>query len=151
RRYWPWFFAAASVLAYVPIPDHYRPLGDIGPAYFFPRALLFAISLAGLRFAEMHFIPFAKSLVMIGRESLVAYRAHLYLLYGSALNPQKNLLKILGPERERAEVAIVMLALIAAMMALCWTWHHLKQDHSSKARGLQLSLVGLLVYAFITG
>ena len=138
----------------LPLSRIYGQFWMTGPTFFFSRLGILGVVLVLFRSAEVHIVPrlpHLNALAVIGRESLVAYAAHVMLLYGSALNRDTNLLKLLGSERRPAEVMLVLILLAGAMVLLCRSWNRLKKSQDWKAKGIQLSLAGYLVYCFVTG
>lgn len=136
--------------AFVPLPETYSDFWPTAPWFFFLRVGVLALLLATIRSAESRLLPAMGALVLLGRDSLLVYVCHLILLHGSALNPDQNLLKLLGSARPAGDTALVLLLLTGAMAALCWGWGRLKQNYRWPAIGVQCSLAGYLVYVFIS-
>lgn len=138
----------------LPLARLYGSSWYAGPSYFFPRLGLLIMLLTVFRAVETSLVPRlgqVKGLALIGRESLVAYTVHVLLLYGSALNRKANLVSILGSGRQLAEVTLISILLAGATIAFCVLWNNLKRAHQWKARSIQVSLAGFLVYCLITG
>ena len=149
RRCCAWLILGGLAACSPPLTRIYGQYWNAGPAFFFPRLGIIGLLMVLCHFAESRLLPALKAVVVMGRESLVAYIAHLVVLYGSVLNPNRNLSKWLGSERTLVEVALILLLLAGAMIGLCWIWNRFKRNHQWKARGLQWSLAGYLIYCFV--
>jgi hypothetical protein len=136
--------------AFLPLPEAYSDFWMTAPWFFFLRVGVLAFLLALFRAAESRLVPSLGAMVLLGRESLLVYVCHLLLLHGSALNPDRNLLKLLGTTRPAADTALVLLLLTGAMIALCWGWGRLKRNYRWPAMGVQWSLAGYLLYFFLS-
>ncbi|OFW07886.1 MAG: hypothetical protein A3H27_06265 [Acidobacteria bacterium RIFCSPLOWO2_02_FULL_59_13] len=73
------------------------------------------------------------------------------LLYGSALNPDRNLRKWLGEGQPLLPVTTVFLLMAVSMWLLCCLWSRWKQGQGWKAKGMRWGLASYLAYAFLTG
>ena len=159
--------------AFLQLPEAYSDFWMTAPWFFFLRVGVLSFLLAMFRVAESRLVPAMGAVVLIGaatvrerarqswlllgmgavallgRESLLVYVCHLLLLHGSALNPDQNLLKLLGTTRPAGDTALVLLLLTGAMIALCWGWGRLKR-YRLPAVGVQCSLAGYLIYLFLS-
>ena len=90
-------------------------------------------------------------LALLGRESLLVYVGHLIILHGSALNPDTNLVKLLGTARPAWDAALILLLLAGTVAALGFVWSRVKESDAWRANGVRWSLAGYLVYRFVTG
>ena len=137
--------------AFLPVPPLYSDFWHTGPPFFFLRAALLGLMMAGFRLAELRFRARAGTLALLGRESLLVYVGHLMILHGSALNPDTNLVKLFGTARPAMDVALILLLLAGTMTALSFIWSRLKEQDAWRARGMRWSLAGYLVYRFVSG
>jgi hypothetical protein len=135
--------------SFLPVPQVYSNFWTSDSAFFFLRLGTLGLLTVGFQMAEPRVLPHLNAIVVLGRESLVVYTGHLLLLHGSALNPDRNLLKLLGSARHVTEVTLALLFLIGATASLSWMWTRLKQNHSWGAKGIQLGLATYLLYAFL--
>ena len=136
--------------ALLPLPEAYSDFWTTGPSFFFLRVGVLGFLIATFRAAESRLLSAMRLVALLGRESLLVYVSHLVLLHGSALNPDRNLLRLLGSARPTLDAALVLLALTGVTATLCWVWSRLKQNHRWPAIGVQWSLAGYLAYAFIS-
>ena len=140
---------AGLAAALFPLPGAYSDFWTTGPSFFFLRVGVLGFLIATFRVAEYRLLPAMRWVVLLGRESLLVYVSHLLLLHGSALNPDRNLLKVLGSARPAVDTVLVLFALTGLTATLCWGWSRLKQHHRWPA--VQWSLAGYLAYAFLSG
>ena len=145
------FASLAATPAIFLLPEAYTDFWTTGPTFFFLRVGVLGWLLVGFRRAESHLVPALRTVVLLGRGSLLVYVSHLILLHGSALNPDRNLLKLLGNSRPALDAALVLLLLTGAMALLCWGWNRLQENYRWPAVGARWSLAGYLVYVFLSG
>ena len=150
-RFAVWLCVASLAITLLPLPALYADFWKTGPTFFFLRIGVLAGLLVGFRRAEPRVAPYLTSVVLLGRESLLVYGVHLMLLYGSALNPDRNLRKWLGEGQPLLPVATVFLLMAVSMWLLCWFWSRWKQGRGWKAKGMHWGLASYLAYAFLTG
>ncbi len=151
RRYFTWLVLGCLTASFLPMPHLYSDYWNTGPAFYFLRVGILCLLVIPFRLAESRLESHLGVMSLIGKESLVVYVSHLLLLHGSAFNPDRNILKLLGTAQNPVHTTLVLLLLLSSMIALSWTWSRLKNDHNWKARGLQLTLAGYLFYAFASG
>ncbi|MBI3895440.1 MAG: DUF1624 domain-containing protein [Acidobacteria bacterium] len=150
-RFNTWLILGSLVAAFLPQPEIYSDFWNSGPSFFFLRLGLLGWLLASIRRVETLILPSLEAIVLLGRESLLVYASHLLLLYGSALNPDRNLRKFLGEPLSLLEASTILLLLTGAMIAVCWGWTQLKEKQGWAATTLQWVLVGYLAYSFASG
>ncbi|MBI4464302.1 MAG: DUF1624 domain-containing protein [Acidobacteria bacterium] len=151
RRFSIWLCLASLVVTFLPLPALYSDFWETGPTFFFLRVGVLAWLLVGFRRAEPRVAPYFGAVVLLGRESLLVYAVHLVILYGSAINPDRNLRKWLGGDQPMLPVTLVLVLLVASLWLLCWLWTRWKEGPGWKAKGMRWGLVGYLAYAFVTG
>ena len=151
RHHGAWLAFGSVMFFVLPIRLTYTGFGDIGPGYFFPRLGFLGILMCLFFLTEGRQLPHRDSFALVGRESLVIYTSHLILLYGTPLNPNKNLLKLLGSQHNLAVIIMVMLLLIGTVFGFSFIWNRVKRNYNWKATALQLGLAGYLVYSFVSG
>ena len=72
---------------------------------------------------------------VVGQESLLAYAAHIAVIYGGFFGPFGHSLDYLvGRTRSWAEVALMALLLILATITLALAWHELKKKYPTVAK-----------------
>ena len=146
-----WLIAGGLAALVLPLQNVFGDFWATGLTYFFPRLGILALLLAVCRAAEDRLLPAVNMVVLLGSESLMAYTSHLIILYGSPLNPDRNLGKLLGSSNGVVSVALVLLALTSATIACCWAWKTANRNYGWKVKGLRWSLAGYLVYSFVSG
>lgn len=149
RRFGLWLILGSLVAMFLPLPEIYSDFWNASPLFFFLRVGLLTLVLTGFRIAESRLLPSLTFLLLLGRESLLVYVAHLAILYGSPINPYTSLSKFLGNERTLPEVVFVFLLLTGAMTILSWLWLRLKKEDAWIVSSLRWSLAGLLILVFV--
>ena len=150
-RFSAWLIFGSLIGAFLPQPEIYSDFWNSGPTFFFLRLGVLGWLLAGFRLLETRHLPHLGAVVLLGRQSLFVYSSHLLLLYGSALNPDRNLPKLLGNPLPLLQASSVLLLLTGMMILLCWAWAHLKEKQGWAAITVQVVLAGYLAYSFVSG
>lgn len=86
--------------------------------------------------------------LILGRESLFIYIAHLVVVYGSVLAPGLN--QRLGPTLTIPQGIGVFVLVGTAVAVAAWGWHELHARYRRVAAGLTLAGVASFLYAFMT-
>ena len=150
RRFSAWLILGSLVATFLPHPEIYSDFWNSGPTFFFLRLGVLGWLAVSFRLAEARLLPSLGAVALLGRWSLLVYTSHLILLYGSALNPDKNLLKLLGNPLPLLQASSVLLLLTGMMILLCWMWTHLKEKQVWAATTVQVVLAGYLAYLFVS-
>ena len=149
RRVSLWLVAGSVGAAVLPMPEIYADFWHTGPAFFFLRASLLSWIALTLRKMEIRArVPWA-GVVLLGRESLIVYAAHMVLMYGSAWNPDKNLLKVFGSPLPVAQAFLILVLLTGSMLVLSWVWNRMRQQKNWLAKAAPWSLAGYLAFRFV--
>ncbi|MBI4459808.1 MAG: DUF1624 domain-containing protein [Acidobacteria bacterium] len=152
RRFSGWLILGSLLAAVLPQPEIYSDFWNSGPAFFFLRMGVLAWLAVSVRLAEVHRpLPRWRAIALLGRGSLLVYAGHLVLLYGSALNPERNLTKILGNPLSLLESLSLFFLLTGLMILLCWAWNQWKEKQAWAATSFLWALAGYLVYSFVSG
>ncbi|MBI1956570.1 MAG: DUF1624 domain-containing protein [Acidobacteria bacterium] len=151
RRFSAWLILGSLVATFLPQPEIYSDFWNSGPTFFFLRLGVLGWLVVSFRLAEARLLPPCGAVALLGRGSLLVYASHLVLLYGSALNPDRNLLKLLGNPLSLLEASSVLLLLTGMMILLCWAWTHWKEKQGWAATTVQVVLAGYLAYSFVSG
>jgi len=118
------------------------------PAYFLVRVGALMLITCGFWHLACRFRETPGLLTVLGRESLFVYVTHLFLLYGSAVNPQLNLQVILGHDLDFGAAVTTLFVLSGVLLACASLWNFLRRDHLAVYRILQLGGSGLFLYYF---
>jgi hypothetical protein len=140
-----------GALSVLPTPSIFGDYWLNSPIFFFLRLGLLILIAIVFRKLEFSYLDRLKSLAVLGRESLTVYTVHLLLLHGSSLNPDRNILKLLGSPRTFGDSMIVMIALVLVVTVAAWSWTTLKRTNHWSAKGLQFTLATYLFYSFMRG
>jgi hypothetical protein len=149
RRWGLRLLCVSLAAAIMPLPGIYANFWDTGPAFFFLRVGLLGWVAVVLREWELRSAVRPAAVTLLGRESLLVYAAHMVLLYGSAWNPDRNLLKMLGSPLALGEALLILVLLTGAMVSLCWAWNQVKNKQAWAAKAAPWSLAGYLAYRFV--
>ena len=120
------------------------------PEYFLIRTGALLLITCGFWSIAGRFRQKEGFLTLLGRESLFVYVIHLFLLYGSAVNPQLDLQEILGQDLGIGASLGVLLALTAFLFACAAVWNFLRRNHLPVYRVIQLGVSGVFLYLFFT-
>jgi uncharacterized membrane protein len=88
-------------------------------------------------------------LIIVGVESLFVYVIHLVVLYGSVLNPDFSVSRLLYQSQGWGVSTGIAILFTAVMLLLAWWWNFLKESHSILARGLNWWMGTVLFIEFI--
>jgi fucose 4-O-acetylase-like acetyltransferase len=89
-------------------------------------------------------------LTVLGRESLFVYVLHLFLLYGTAMNAELNLLALFGGRLGVGDAVTVLLVFTLAMFLVTLSWNFLRRRYFGYYRIVQLSIGGAFLLLFFT-
>lgn len=92
----------------------------------------------------------ARMVAMLGKESLVVYVLHMPLLYGSVINVDVNIRKLIGTELGALHTTIVFVLFTTFMVGLAYGWNFLKTHNRFLYRAAQLSAAVLFFFFFLT-
>ena len=84
---------------------------------------------------------------MAGRESLLVYGVHLWIIYG--LLRGKHLGPVLGLQAGYLVCFSLSVAIIVLMLYLANRWHYLKRNYPSQVRRAQAAIVILMIAVFL--
>ena len=90
-------------------------------------------------------------LAVAGRESLTIYVVHLLVLYGSAFNPDTNLVKLLGTKQSLGGALLILAILTSAMVVLGVWWDSWKRARDWRVQGVKWLLVAYLAFTLLAG
>lgn len=88
-------------------------------------------------------------LIVVGVESLFVYVVHLIVLYGSVLNPDINVSRLLYQSQGWGGSAGVTAVFAAVMLLMAWSWNFLKGLHPVLVKGLNWWMGSVLLLEFI--
>jgi hypothetical protein len=88
-------------------------------------------------------------LIIVGVESLFVYVIHLIVLYGSVLNPDISVSRLLYQSQDWGGSAGIAILFAAVMLLMAWWWNFLKGSHAILARGLNWWMGSVLFIEFI--
>lgn len=109
------------------------------PTYFFIRLGVLMILISGFWFVVAKATSLNPRYLLYGKESLFVYVLHLLVLYGSAMNPETNLRKLLGPELSVSWSLGLFIALALTMFLSAFIWDYLKERHRPIYRVIQVA------------
>jgi uncharacterized membrane protein len=142
-----WLCLGSVAVALAPLPQIYSDFWYTSPLFFFLRVGILGLLTIGARHAETRLMPrFRELLAIIGKESLLIYVVHLIVLYGSAFNPDTNLVKVAGRAQPLAESLLIWLIFTAAMVLLGVWWSWWKRGREWEVRGAKWMLAGYFAY-----
>ncbi len=150
-------------LSYLPWPAIYSDFWYTSPLFLFLRIGILAMIVTGLRWldpspllgtpvAEVRVRKPGRSLRLLavtGRESLTIYVVHLLVLYGSAFNPDTNLVKLVGTKQSLGGALLVLAVLTSAMVLLGVWWDRWKRARDWRVKGVKWLLAGYVAYALL--
>lgn len=91
-----------------------------------------------------------KIVTVLGRESLFIYVIHLPIIYGSVINPQTSIARLIGPTLNVFETSVFFVFFLALMILLAFVWNYLKEHKLHILRlGQVLAAVIFLTVLFI--
>ena len=117
---------AAAALAWLPLPPPYNDFWNASPQFFLMRVGLFVALLPALARVRSTASLAARIMLPLGTESLAVYIAHLMIIYGSFVNPQLNLNKMIGGTLDPAGWLAGLSLLTLAMVVFARFWRALK-------------------------
>ncbi len=120
------------------------------PNYFFIRVGTLLVVTSSFWHISQQIKSPQKYLTVFGKESLFVYFFHLIILYGSVVNPELNLQRIVGANFGVLVTAGGFLIFTLAMFTVTIGWNILKERHYNSYRGLQLIMTALFLYVLFT-
>jgi hypothetical protein len=120
------------------------------PEYFLIRLGALLLVTVGFWRLAGRFKQLEGNMTILGRESLFVYVIHLFLLYGSALNPELNLQTMLGQDLGFAASLMVLISLTVFLRGCAALWNYLRRNHLPVYRVVQLGVSGVFLYYFFT-
>ena len=120
------------------------------PNYFFIRVGSLMLITSGFWYLANRVHQPRNYLTIFGKESLFVYVLHLVFLYGTAVNPESNLQKIIGASLNLFQAGGVFMIFTMVMLAAAMGWNYLKEKHYHDYRTLQLIGTGLFLFYFFT-
>ena len=135
------------------LPVHLYPSYDFwytSPWYFFIRLGALMMIVAGVWYIAEQAGELHPSTTVLGKESLFIYVLHLFVLYGSAMNPELNLVAVIGRTMNVSMTIGLTLVFILAMLLWAIAWHYVKTKQVSLYRIIQVAVSGLVLFLFFT-
>jgi len=86
--------------------------------------------------------------IVSGKESLFVYMIHLPIIYGSVLNPDTNLSKLIGTNLGLLEGIGFFIIFLVLINGLALLWNYLKENHRNYLRIGQLSVAVIFLLVF---
>jgi fucose 4-O-acetylase-like acetyltransferase len=120
----------------------------VSPAYVLLRVGGLVLLLAAVEGVARREFPGVRAVALLGRETLLVYVLHLYLLFGGVLGPAP-----LGSFTARlgfGGAALALAAMIPVLLAAAWIWHRAKSRFPREASLLLAFLTVAFVYEFLT-
>lgn len=129
-----------------PTYDYWR----FSPSFVMLRLGIVLIVMGGMYLAEKHIRISPSSIVtLMGRESLLVYATHLFLLYGKY--DGKNVLDMIARSFGYREAIGMTLGLMLLMLALAHAWSRIKKAPPLVMRGVQAVVLGGFILYFFYG
>jgi uncharacterized membrane protein len=160
-RFFRLLFAAGAALVAVFFIIVLQPLANISLGSFNPARPIFFFLKLGLVMMLLSFLWRLEQkrgnrpalVTAVGQESLLAYAAHIAVIYGGFFGPFGHSFDyLIGRTRSWAEVALMALLLILAVIALVMAWHGLKKNRPAVAkRVFWVGVILLLAYMVFRG
>lgn len=120
------------------------------PQFFFMKLGMVVILLGFFHWLESKKQDPIPVVTLIGQESLLAYAAHIFIIYGPLWNwGSGGIVHGTGKTRSPLEIALMTLFLTIITIALCMGWHKLKQKNPRVARLVHLGMWVLIAIFFI--
>ena len=162
---WGLLSVASVALSFLPLPVIYSDFWYTSPLFLFLRSGILGMIVTGLRLLDPSPLlgtPRAalparepgrglRLLAVAGRESLTIYVVHLLVLYGSAFNPDTNLVKLLGTKQSLGGALLILAILTSAMVVLGVWWDSWKRARDRRVQGVKWLLVVYLAFALLAG
>ncbi len=138
-----WFIANRPFDIY-PAHDFWKT----SPSMFFIR-LGGVNAIAGIMFLMERFLksPWRVPLIL-GKESLFIYIAHLVVVYGSVFN--QGLSQITGPTLGVPQTLAVFGVVLVALSLATMLWYALKSRHETVAAWIRISGISIFIFEFLT-
>jgi uncharacterized membrane protein len=124
--------------------------GLSSPSFFFLRLGIVLLLCAGMFFYEKRFSVSSRSLItLVGRESLIVYTLHLFLLYGdfATFNFTKNVNHTFG----YVEAGITTVILVGLMILLARAWDAVRKKDPKVKRRIQWGVALGMAIVFFFG
>lgn len=149
------FALATIVFSFVlhPLASAVYPLYDywrVSPSFYLLRLGLVLLLAAGMFFYERAKGVSPRSVItVIGRESLIVYVTHLFLIFGDfgKYNFNTTVHRSFG----YLETLCVTVALCASMAALAFVWGRIKRGPPKRKFGVEAAFFAVFLYAFFFG
>jgi uncharacterized membrane protein len=119
------------------------------PIFFFERLGIVMLLLTACWFYADYRKTEESIVLVVGRESLMVYTAHLLVIYGRFWN-ERSLAFYYGMTFSITECIISTLALISIMIGAAIVWGWLKRNHLPLARVMFFMVVGTVTLVFLT-
>jgi hypothetical protein len=119
------------------------------PIFFFERLGIVMLLLTACWFYADYRKTEESIVLVVGRESLMVYTAHLLVIYGRFWN-ERSLAFYYGMTFSITECIISMLALMSIMIGAAIVWGWLKRNHLPLARVMFFMVVGTVTLVFLT-
>lgn len=136
-----------------PVASRLYPVYDYGrfsPSFFFLRLGIVILLCTVLFFYERRFSVSPQSLITLaGRESLIVYTVHLFLLYGDlgTFNFARTVQGTFG----YGEAVVATLVLAGLMIVLAFVWDRLRKTNPHAKQSLHWAIAAAFVLVFFFG
>jgi fucose 4-O-acetylase-like acetyltransferase len=120
----------------------------VSPAYVLVRLGGLLLLLALVERATRGRVLGVKAVALLGRETLLVYALHLYLLFGGVLGPAP--LGTLAGRLGFAGAGLVLASMVPLLLAAAWIWHRTKSRFPHEASLLLAFLTVAFLYEFLT-
>lgn len=120
------------------------------PNYFLVRIGSVMILISAFWYFSVKITNYNRIITVLGVESLFVYVLHLLILYGSVINPQFNLVALLGKDFMIHQTLFVFFIFLFFLIIVALLWNYLKNKKPDIYRIIQLSVAGLILILFFT-
>lgn len=136
-----------------PVAARVYPVYDYGrfsPSFFFLRLGIVMLLCTLLFFYEKKFSVSPRSLLTLaGRESLIVYAVHLFLLYGNF--GKFNFTKTVNHTFGYGEVFLATFLLMGLMIGLAYVWDRVRRMDPRVKQSIQWAIAATFVLVFFLG
>ena len=101
------------------------------PNYFLTRLGFLMLAMGGFWILASRLSSPKKIFTILGRESLFVYVLHLLVIYGSVINPDLNLQKILGTNFGVMETSLIFILFTLFILGCAMAWQRFKEQSES--------------------
>ena len=136
----------AEILPLTIYPHH--DFWRASPEFFFVRLGCVTLFLCLLwLYEQQHAVSSRSVFTLFGKESFIVYVVHLLVVYGYTY--EWSFIRFFGPHMNYFECAGLFFVLVAAMWALAFVWHWMKQWNMRISKLVQFAALAAIVLTFI--